>query len=325
MSANPDRILVTGATGFVASELIPRLIERGHRVRAFVRQPRNLAGCDWPGSVEVVVGDVLKPASLDPAMQGVHTAYYLIHGMSSGSGYVQRDLRAAENFARAAADAGVQHIIYLGGLADPGQTLSRHLRSRIDTGAKLREGSVPVTEFRASVIAGRGSASFQMIRRVTELLPIIPGNQWLRHKTQPLAARNAVDYLIAALDNPRGRGRIFEIGGPDVTTYADLILRYARVRGLRRRVVLIPGLPVWLMALGIGLLTPVPQSVARAVAGGLASDSIVAHDDALRTFPEVTLVDFATAAGEAIARTRRASGRPDSAVRPAWTGALALR
>jgi len=312
MSADPPLILVTGATGFIASQLIPRLLGRGHRVRALARRPRPIESLPWSKAVEIVTGDVLTAASLRPALQGVHTAYYLIHGMSSGRGYAERDLLAARNFAQAAADAGVRHIIYLGALADPEQVLASHLRSRIDTGAMLRLGAVPVTEFRVGVIAGAGSTSFQMIRRVTERLPIVAANPWLRHKTQPIAAQNAVDYLIAALEKRPDRNRVFEIGGPEVTTYADLMLRYAGVRGLKRRVVLIPGLPVWLMALGIALLTPVAPCVARAVVGGLSSDSIVTHGDALRAFPEVRLVDFASAAREALAQTRPAAGRNSS-------------
>jgi uncharacterized protein YbjT (DUF2867 family) len=317
MFATSNLILVTGATGFVANQLIPRMLERGHCVRALARRPRQLESLPWSKSVEIVAGDVLAPAGLRLALQGVHTAYYLIHSMASGRGYTKRDLVAARNFAQAAADAGVRHIIYLGALADPEVALAPHLRSRIDTGAMLRRGAVPVTEFRVGVIAGAGSTSLQMIRRVTELLPIIPGNQWLRHKTQPIAAQNAVDYLIAALLDPPDRSRIFEIGGPEVTTYADLMMRYARVRGLKRSVVLIPGLPVWLMALGIALLTPVAHCVARAVVGGLSTDSVVVHGDALRTFPQVKLVDFASAACEALAQTRR-TGDMGSNRRVTW-------
>jgi uncharacterized protein YbjT (DUF2867 family) len=325
MSTNSHRILVSGATGFVAGQLIPRLLGLGHEVRAMARQPKQLAARSWSRKVEVVAGDVLAPQTLRQVMHGVDTAYYLIHGMTGGRGYAQRDLVAARNFAQAAADAGVQHIIYLGALADPDQALGSHLRSRIDTGAALRQGPVAVTEFRVGVIAGPGSISFQMIRRVTEVLPFIPANRWLQHKTQPIAAQNVVDYLVAALDNPGGRGRIFEIGGPEVTTYAELLQRYARVAGLKRRVVLIPGLPVWLMALGIALLTPVPQSVARAIVGGLSCDSRVTHGDALRTFSEVKLIDFSSAARDAVAKTRREDGSRRLASGLGWFGVPAVR
>jgi uncharacterized protein YbjT (DUF2867 family) len=318
MSSAPRRILVTGATGFVGGRLIPRLLARGHVVRAFVRRPAGLRGRVWAGAVEVVVGDIGQPESLARALEGVETAYYLVHGMTSGEGYAQRDLVAARNFAQAAAAAGTRHIVYLGALADPSGPMGPHLRSRLDTGAALAEGTVPVSEFRVGVIADEESLSFRMIRRVTELLPVIPGSPWLCHMTQPLAGRNVVDYLVAVLDKPSRRHCVYEIGGPKVTTYADLMLAYARVRGLQRRVVTIPGLPVWLMALGIALLTPVQWSVARAVAGGLASDSVVNREDAQLAFPDVRLIDFESAAREALAAEWRAVGAPRVPAAVGW-------
>ena len=293
-------ILVTGATGYIASQLIPRLLERGHQVRALARDPRRLDGRAWSSLVELVPGDVMDAATLPAVLSGVHTAYYLIHNMSSGRGYTERELVGARNFAYAAAEAGVQHIIYLGGLADPEQHIAPHMRSRIETGATLRQGQVPVTEFRAGVIAGSGSISFEMIRFMTELFPIIPGPAWLKNKSQPIAVQNIVDYLLAALDNRGGHGQVFEIGGTEVTTYADLMLRFARVRGHKRSLMLLSGIPVWFMAFGIGLTTPVPRPIAHALVGGLSSDSVVLHNNARRVFPEVQLIDFDTAAQEAL-------------------------
>ncbi len=200
----------------------------------------------------------------------------------------------------AAEAAGVQHIIYLGGLADQEQHLAPHMRSRIETGASLRQGSVPVTEFRTGVIAGSGSISFEMIRFITELCPVIPGPLWLKNKSQPIAAQNVIDYLVAALDNRDGHGQVFEIGGPQVTTYGDLMLRYARLRGHKRSLLLLPGIPVWFMAFGISLFTPVPRPIAAALVGGLSSDSLVIHHDALRVFPEVKLIDFDSATRDAL-------------------------
>jgi uncharacterized protein YbjT (DUF2867 family) len=288
-------ILVTGATGYIASRLIPRLLERGYRVRVLARRPGQLSGRGWSGDVEIFSGDVMDAPSLVPVLQGVHSAYYLIHNMTSGRGYTERELDGARNFACAAEAAGVQHIIYLGGLADPEQHLAPHMRSRIETGATLRQGSVPVTEFRTGVIAGAGSISFEMIRFMTELCPIIPGPLWLKNKSQPIAAQNVIDYLVAALDNWDGHGQVFEIGGPQVTTYGDLMLRYARLRGHKRSLLLLPGIPVWFMAFGISLFTPVPRPIAAALVGGLSSDSLVIHPDALRVFPEVKLIDFDSA------------------------------
>lgn len=303
-------ILVTGATGFIANQLVPRLLQRGHHVRGLVRDPSRLDGVTWSRATDVVCGDVLCPSTLPAALQGVHTAYYLIHSMASGHGYASRDLEAARNFAQAAASAGVQHIIYLGGLTHAEQHIG-HMRSRVETGATLRQGPVPVTEFRASVIAGRGSASFEMIRRITDLLPVIPGPTWMRHKAQPIAVENVVDYLVGALERQDAQGKVFEIGGPDVLTYDELMMRYARVRGLKRRMLLIPGLPVWLMALGLTLLTPLPQAMAAALVGELCIDSVVTRGDARRVFPEVKLTDFASAARAASDQLQpRALDRP---------------
>lgn len=298
--SDPNLILVTGATGYVASRLIPQLLGRGYRVRALARQPQRLRNKTWFTQVEAVQGDVMEPSSLDKAMKEVHTAYYLIHNMASGHGYTEREIEGAKNFARAAERTGVRHIIYLGGLADPEQHIAPHMRSRIETGAALREGAVPVTEFRAGVVAGSGSISFEMIRFMTELCPVIPAPFWVKNKSQPISTQNVIDYLLAALDNLGGQGRVFEIGGPEVTTYRDLMLAYARVRGLRRGFFLLPYVPVWFMAFGIGLTTPVPRPIAYALVGGLSSDSVVIHPDALETFPEVSLIDFESAAGEAL-------------------------
>jgi uncharacterized protein YbjT (DUF2867 family) len=296
-------ILVTGATGYIASRLVPRLLEAGYRVRCLARDPRRLAGRGWSRSVEVVQGDVTIPSTLHPALEGVQTAYYLIHNMTKGHGYTELELESARTFARAAAEAGVEHIIYLGGLADPEQHIAPHMRSRIETGRVLREGRVPVTEFRAGVIAGSGSISFEMIRFMTELFPVVPGPLWMRNKSQPIAMQNVIDYLIAALTNPSGRGGVFEIGGPDVTTYGELMLRYARQRGLKRSMLLVPGIPIWLMAFGVGLMTPVPYPIAYALIGGLSADSVVKHPEALQRFPEVKLVDFDSAAKDALEKT----------------------
>ena len=296
-------ILVTGATGYIAGRLVPRLLEAGYRVRCLARDPRRLAGRDWFGEVEIAQGDVTIPATLVPALAGVHTAYYLIHNMTRGHGYTELELESARVFALAAAEAGVDHIIYLGGLADPEQHIAPHMRSRIETGRVLREGRVPVTEFRAGVITGSGSISFEMIRFMTELFPVVPGPSWMRNRSQPIAMQNVIDYLVAALSNPGGRGGVFEIGGPDVTSYGELMLRYARLRGLKRSMFLIPGLPVWFMAFGVGLMTPVPYPIAYALIGGLSTDSVVKYPEALQRFPEVKLIDFDSAAKDALEKT----------------------
>ncbi len=296
-------ILVTGATGYIASRLIPRLLDAGYSVRCLARDPLRLRGRSWFRSVEVIQADVTLPATLGPALQGVQTAYYLIHNMSSGHGYIARELQAAHNFRTAAEEAGLEHIIYLGGLADPEQHIAPHMRSRIETGEILRQGRVPVTEFRAGVITGSGSISFEMIRFMTELLPIVAGPLWMKNRSQPIAIQNVIDYLLAALETLAGRVGIFEIGGPDITTYADLMIRYGRMRGLNRRMVLLPGLPVWFMALGIGWMTPVPRPIASALIAGLATDSIVLHAEALQIFKDIRLINLDEALSAALQQT----------------------
>ncbi len=295
-------ILVTGATGYIASLLIPQLLEKGYRVRAMARTPERLKKRTWYKQVEMIRADVMETKTLAAAMQGVQTAYYLVHNMASGHGYTTIELEGARNFANVAEQAGVEHIIYLGGLADPEQHIAPHMRSRIETGVTLRKGSVPVTEFRAGVIAGSGSISFEMIRFMTELFPIIPGPVWLKNKSQPIAVQNVLDYLLAALTNSNGRGGVFEIGMRQVFVYTDLMKMYANARGHKRSMFLLPYVPVWFMAFGIDLMTPVPYPIAYALVGGLSSDSLILHETAQKTFPEVKLMDYESAIGEAMKR-----------------------
>jgi len=298
---NKKLILVTGATGYIANRLIPRLLEQGYRVRAMARQPEQLAARSWANRVELVRGDITFPSTLKDALNGVYTAFYLVHNMTIGRGYPRIEMEGARNFTFAAKSFGVQHIIYLGGLADPNDKhLAPHLRSRMETGETLRQSSVPVTEFRAGVIAGSGSISFEMIRFITEALPLTIGPTWLKNRTQPIATENVIDYLVAALENFDKQNRIFEIGGNEITTYGDLMLRYARVRGLKRKLIMLPGIPLWFMAIGVGMMTPVPRPIAYALTGGLASDSIVQHDEARRIFPNVKLINFEEATTNAL-------------------------
>ena len=296
-------ILVSGATGYIASRLIPRLLESGYRVRAMARDPRQLQARSWFNKIDIAQADVTTPSMLAQALEGVDTAYYLIHNMSRGHGYTKLELDGARNFAQAAEKAGVKHILYLGGLADPEQHIAPHMRSRIETGKVLREGRVPVTEFRAGVIAGSGSISFEMIRFMTELFPIVPGPLWMKNESQPIAIQNIIDYLVAALENKSGQGQVFEIGGPEIAGYGNLMLRYAQARGLKRTLLLFPGLPVWFMAFGVGLMTPVPYPIAHALLAGLSADSVVKHPEALKVFPEVKLIDFDTAIMDALEKT----------------------
>jgi len=295
---NAERLLVTGANGYIAGRLIPRLLNGGARVRVLVRDPHRLSGRRWFQAVEPSVGDVLHPESLRASLEGVRTAYYLIHNMALGKGYIAREREGARAFGEAARELGVRHIIYLGGLADPRDRIAAHLRSRIETGEILRASGVPVTEFRAGTILGSGSISFEMIRFITEQFPLLPGPNWLRNRTQPIAATNVLDYLTAAVDRPDGG--IFEIGGPEVMTYAESMRRYAKLRGLRRVITLVPALPVDFMAWWVDRLTPVPFPIARALVDGLRADSIVKDDAALRSFPSVNLIRCDDAISQAL-------------------------
>ncbi|MCS7010999.1 MAG: SDR family oxidoreductase [Anaerolineales bacterium] len=280
-------ILVTGASGYIAGQLIPRLLARGYRIRCLARNPARLVGRSWADQVEIVPGDPLRPETLPAALADVQAAYYLIHSMSSGKDYPKRDLQAAYHFARAAEAAGLEHIIYLGGLADPNGPISPHMRSRIETGQALRQGRVPVTEFRASIISGPGSISFEMIRYLTEQFPVLIGPCWLHNLSQPIAAADVIEYLLAALEYPACRGEIVEIGGPERLTYAENMLAYARARGLRRALLTLPWLPLSLMAWMVGWLTPVPAAIAYPLIEGLQAPSIVQDDRARRLFPHI--------------------------------------
>jgi uncharacterized protein YbjT (DUF2867 family) len=304
-------LLITGATGYIGGKLIPLLLARGHRVRCMVREPERMRGHRWLPRVEVLRGNVSDPASLPPAMRGVEAVYYLVHSMASGRGYSRLDLQAARNVREAAAAAGVKHIIYLGGLADPADPfLSPHMRSRIETGEELARGPVPVTEFRASVIIGPGSISFEMIRFLTEQMPVLAGPRWLLHRGQPIAARDVMAYLLAALDCPQGG--VFEIGGPEAMPYTEIMLCYARARGLRRGLILLPWMPLGLMAWLIEKMTPVPRTVARPLVEGLMSDSVIHSNLALRSFPDILPLNYQSALHEAIAELH-----PDN-VEPVW-------
>jgi uncharacterized protein YbjT (DUF2867 family) len=299
---NPQKlILVAGATGYIASRLIPQLLDRGYAVRALARNPQRLEPRAWFNQIDIVHADVMEPDSLAPALKDVHTAYYLVHNMSSGDGYTKLETQAALNFARAAEEAGIQHIIYLGGLADHKQPISPHMLSRIETGAALTQGKTPVTEFRASIIAGSGSTSFEMIRFITELFPVIPTYGWLKNRSQPIAVQNIIDYLLAALEKWDANSRILEIGGPEIITYQDLMFRYARVRGYKRTFLFVPYIPLRFTAFCIGFLTPVHHLFARALVRGLSQDSIILRHDAREIHPEVNLMDFESAIRAALA------------------------
>jgi uncharacterized protein YbjT (DUF2867 family) len=277
-------VLVTGATGYIGGRLVPRLLAGGHRVRCMARDPSRLAGRPWPG-VETVAGDALDPASLDRALAGMEAAYYLIHSLAAGErGFEERDREAARCFGDAAVRAGVKQVLYLGGLGESRTELSRHLRSRQETGEALRATGAAVTEFRAAVIVGSGSLSFEMIRYLTERVPVMITPRWVRTRCQPIAVRDVLAYLVAALGRPEAVGRLFEIGGPEVLTYGDMMLGYARTRGLRRWLVPVPVLTPRLSSYWVDLVTPIPKAYARTLVEGLRSEVVVHDDSASRLF-----------------------------------------
>ncbi len=282
---NPQRILVTGATGYVGGRLVPRLLEAGFAVRCLARDPGRLEGRPWRGRVEVVAGDATVPATLGPALAGIDVAYYLIHSLGTGEEFARRDREAAAAFGAAARAAGVRRIVYLGGLGDPETALSHHLRSRQETGAALGEAGVPVTELRAGVVVGSGSLSFEMIRYLAERVPVMICPRWVFTRTQPIAIRNVLDYLVAALEHPESAGRTIEIGGADVVTYGEMMTGYAAERGLRRWLLPVPVLTPRLSSFWVHLVTPIPAAIARPLIDGLKNEVVVRDRTARRLFP----------------------------------------
>jgi uncharacterized protein YbjT (DUF2867 family) len=313
---NAPGVLVTGVTGYIGGRLVPRLLEAGVSVRCLVRDSARLQGRSWRPDVELVVGDVLQPASLDDALRGVSVAYYLVHSLGTGSDFPERDLAGARNFGSAAKNAGVERIIYLGGLGDPGKTLSTHLRSRHDTGDALRESGVPVTEFRAGVIVGSGSLSFEMIRYLTERVPVMICPRWVYTRIQPIAVRTVLDYLSAALRIPASTGGTIEIGGGDVITYGEMLTFYAEVRGLRRWLVPVPVLTPKLSSYWVHFVTPIPASIAKPLIAGLRNEIIVRDDVARLLFPDIKLLDYRTAVRLALEKLHA------DKVETAWSDAL---
>ncbi len=275
-------ILVTGATGYVGGRLVPRLLEKGYKVRCLARDESRLKD-RWEG-VEVVQGDVLDKESLTNKFNGVETAYYLIHSMSGDSEFSKTDIIAAENFAKAAEEQNVKRIIYLGGLGSSNEKLSKHLSSRVQTGEALRKFNVPVTEFRAGVIVGSGSLSFEMIRYLTERLAVMITPKWVNTKTQPIAIRDVLRYLIEALKVEESTGEIIDIGGEDILTYKDLMIIYAKVRGLKRYFIKVPVLTPRLSSHWVGLVTPLPSRIAKPLVDGLKNELICESNKAKELF-----------------------------------------
>jgi len=277
------RVLLTGATGFVGGRLLGRLLETGRTVRCLARRP-DAVRLPPAAPAEALAGDTLDKPSLARAMRDVDVAYYLIHSMGSGGDFESLDRRSASNFAAAARRAGVRRIVYLGGLAEEGADLSPHLRSRHEVGRILAGSGVEVVEFRASVIIGSGSLSFELVRSLVERLPVMVCPRWVRTEAQPIAIGDVLDYLAAALDLPPGPSRIFEIGGPDRVSYQGIMKQYARRRGLRRCMIPVPVLTPYLSSVWLALVTPVLAGVGRSLIEGVRSPSVVRDPGARSAF-----------------------------------------
>jgi uncharacterized protein YbjT (DUF2867 family) len=278
-------VLLTGASGYVGGRLIPLLEQQPVVLRCLARNPDKLRPL-VKEPTQIVRGDVLDPPSLDEALQGVHTAYYLVHLMSGSKDFEKEDRQAATSFAQAAKKARVRRIIYLGGLGDDADPkLSPHLRSRHEVGQILRDSGVETIEFRASLVIGTGSLSFDLVKSLTDRLPVMLCPRWLTTPTQPVAVDDVLAYLLAARNLPPGENRIFEIGSKDVTTYGDMIREYARQKRLRRWLISVPVLTPYLSSLWLALVTPASFEVGRPLIEGLKNPTVVRDRTALDVFP----------------------------------------
>ncbi|MDA0301388.1 MAG: DUF2867 domain-containing protein [Chloroflexi bacterium] len=311
------RAVILGASGYIGSHLVPRLAARGVEVRAVARNLPALEARGW--GVECVAADVLRPETLDAALAGADTLYYLVHSMGSGADFPRLDRAGARNVRRAAERAGVRRIVYLGGLQPPGDT-SAHLESRAETGEILRDGPIPVTELRAGIIVGAGSAAFEVIRDLAFHLPVMVTPRWVRSRTQPIALDDLLEYLVRVAEEPAAAGRTFDVGGPEVLSYADMMQEFARVTtGRRITIIPVPVLTPRLSSYWLDLVTAVPANVARPLIEGLRHD-LLADDAAIRALIPIELRSYAEA-------VRRALELEQSEAVPArWTeGAMAYR
>ncbi|MBV9010829.1 MAG: SDR family oxidoreductase [Pseudonocardiales bacterium] len=302
------RCVVFGATGYLGGRLVPQLLDAGHDVRVVARSPEKLAGVPWRERVEAVRGDVTDPGTVAPAMAGRQVVYYLVHSLVHRD-FVQLDRAAAQTVANAARAAGVQRIVYVGGIVPDGGNLSPHLASRAEVGRILLHSGVPTVVLQAAVIIGSGSASFEMLRYLTERLPAMVTPRWVYNRIQPIAVRDVLHYLVRAVDLPADVHGAFDIGGPDVLTYLAMMRRYAVIAGLPRRLVVpVPVLTPWLSAQWVNLVTPVPRAIAVPLIESLVHE-VVCHDHAIAAHipdPEGGLTHYERAVELALARVRDA-------------------
>jgi uncharacterized protein YbjT (DUF2867 family) len=310
------RVLVTGATGYIGGRLVPRLQKVGYDVRCFSRAAGRLRG-RFDESVEIVEGDIGDDVALERALQGCEAAFYLIHSMSSSRDFADADRDVARRFGAAARAAGVQTIVYLGGLGNDRDSLSTHLRSRHEVGDILRASGVRVIEFRAGIIIGSGSVSFEMLRYLAERLPVMIAPKWVVTRCQPIGVNAVLAYLISALELRADENRIYEIGSADVLTYREMMLGYAEIRNLRRRIIIVPFLTPQLSSYWVHLVTPVSARIAQPLIRGLSNEVIADRTAATRDFPQIVPEGFDEAVKSALDRSAGAE--------TAWFDAFDLR
>lgn len=310
------RILVTGATGYIGGRLVPRLIEKGVAVRVLVRhRDRGIEGRPWEDMVDVAIGDVLDPDTLTEVLEDIDVAYYLIHAMGSDGDFAERDRRGADHFGAAAKRAGVKHVIYLGGLQpEDDRRASPHLASRAETGRVLAK-HVPVTEFRAGPIIGSGSASFEMVRYLTERLPAMVAPKWIKNRVQPIAVRDILAYLLAAAD--REAAGVVQVGGEQLT-FKEMMHGYAAVRGLKRWILPVPVLAPKLAARWVGFVTPIPNRLAVPLIEGVVQPLVVKDDKGKRLFPEIEPIGYQASVALALGKIELGD------IETRWSGSVGI-
>jgi uncharacterized protein YbjT (DUF2867 family) len=296
-----SRALILGGTGFIGRRLVRELLKKKLNVKLLVRSPEKVDPKTKKNKkVELITGDLLKDEGLQDALEGVHSAFYLVHSMggrtlTSNKDFISRDRKAARNFIRATESSGLKRIIYLGGLGETGPNLSEHLRSRAEIAKILSSGTVQTTVLRAAVIIGAGGASFEMLRYLVERLPVMICPKWIDTKIQPIAVRDVISYLAGCLMNPRTAGKTFDIGGPEVLTYREMMHQYADARGLARRLILtVPVLTPLLASYWVDLVTPVPSGIAHPLIEGLKNE-VVCRDDSIDEHVHVNKTSFKAA------------------------------